>query len=124
MTLRKKNEEVKEGAKDGGMHWMEGVGRYKKIILTIKVNWERYMRVRDAWQQHYFCFARLLFVFGKIGLRMSLGGLAFHVLMALIDLIVMVMASCADLMVLYIFSGVKLTLLKGTATFQRFIKFH
>lgn len=51
----------------------------KKIILTIKVNWERYMRVRDAWQQHYFCFARLLFVFGKIGLKMSSGGLAFRV---------------------------------------------
>lgn len=103
---------------------MEGVGRYKKIILTIKVNWERYIGVRDAWQQHYFCFARLLFVFGKIGLKMSLGGLAFHVLMALVDLIVMVTVSCANLMVLYSFSGVKLTLLKGTSTFQCFIKIH
>lgn len=81
------------------------------------------MRVRDAWQQHYFCFVRLPFVFGKIGLKMSLGGLDFHVLMALIDLIVMVMVSCSNLMVLYSFSGAKLTLLKGTCTFQRFITF-
>lgn len=90
---------------------MEGVWGYKKIIVTVKVNWERCMRGRDAWQQCYFCFARLLFVFGKIGLKMSLGGLTFHVLIALIDLIVMLMVFCANLMVLYSFSGVKLTLL-------------
>lgn len=82
------------------------------------------MRVRDAWQQHYFCFARLAFVFGKIVLKMRLGGLALHILIDLIDLIVMVMVSCSNLMVLYSFSGAKLTLLKGTSTFQRFIKSH
>lgn len=65
----------------------------------------------------------LLIVFGKIGLKMSSGGLAFHILMAPIDLIVMVMVSCANLMALYSFIGAKLTLLKGTSTFQRFIKF-
>lgn len=64
-------------------------------------------------------------MFGKIGLKMSLGGLAFRIfLMALIDLIVMVMVSCSNLMVLNSFSGAKLTLLKGTSSFQRFIKFY